>query len=731
MSGTRNDVNNAPANAFRGCIDFHGHHSAKGGWYFSGWLSHPWPSGQPPTAATALFADHQLIACEKISFYPRLDVSGQGIGFAAFCEAGVATREGFLALLIEDAGVPYPIYPAEGLQPRHDHDLPLSLKDPLIDVGQEALPRQIATQLSDVETRPSITGCIDFHGYHTAAQGWLLWGWMARGLDDDQIPDQVRISFDQGEVDAPAVVVHYQRGDLRGDALGIAIFVPGEPLSPGSVRAVSFMAGDLQVALSPAPEAVRVRDPDLGPRFRQAIATAWPCEARDYLSRLAGRQPYRGEDTLPSLAPAVFLEIDEAMRAGPDGLILMGWYLAREGEVTSIRVRCGARDTELRLDQSVRLLRPDVIDGHARHGFTDPRSGFIAFAPGSIEAEGKIYLEIRTKDEEAVYRHIPAPRLSGLPAIQRVLAEVDLRYADLARGFDQVLGPAIEGLNQRRLLTKPSWDVVDHGESAPRPKISMIVPLYGRLDFVEYQLAFFSLNPGFSETEIIYVLDDPSARKEALGMFASAFARFRVPFKAVLLDRNVGYAPANNIGLSLARGGFVAFVNSDVFPGTPEWLPRLVARLEADPSIGVIGPMLLFEDGSVQHRGISFSRLPEFSSWHFPIHRGKGRRPDAATALETHDAITGACMVMRHAVIEALGGFDEAFAVGDFEDTDVCLKLQAQGLRCVVDPSAWLYHLERKSQVSAAQTWRMNLTAYNAWQHERRWGETLAARPRA
>ena len=74
-----------------------------------------------------------------------------------------------------------------------------------------------------------------------------------------------------------------------------------------------------------------------------------------------------------------------------------------------------------------------------------------------------------------------------------------------------------------------------------------------------------------------------------------------------------------------------------------------------------------------------------------------------------------------------MGGFDEIYAIGDFEDTDLCLKLQAVGYRCVVDPSVHLYHLERKSQASSASAWRLNLTIYNAWQHQRRWANSIAA----
>ena len=83
---------------------------------------------------------------------------------------------------------------------------------------------------------------------------------------------------------------------------------------------------------------------------------------------------------------------------------------------------------------------------------------------------------------------------------------------------------------------------------------------------------------------------------------------------------------------------------------------------------------------------------------------------------------------MKRALSLEMGGFDETFILGDFEDTDRCLKLQAGGYRCVVDTGVQLIHLERKSQEGSGVTWRMNLTVYNAWQHERRWGETLAAR---
>ena len=550
---------------------------------------------------------------------------------------------------------------------------------------------------------------------------------MSSGWNEDQPPGRIVVSFDDGDVEGEAFAVLYPRRDLRDGAEGIAFIVRGEIWPAGKFCSVSFEAGGVRATLYAAPAASRLREIELLSRFRPLLDQAISGHHRDILDSLLARQSYRGEDSLVELAPRVLLEIDEAIRCGSDGLVLMGWLLAFPNEIAAIRVRSGSRATALHLETCIRIDRPDVIEAFAQHGYCDQCCGFIAYLPHAVEPGSRIYLEVETTRHEVRYRNVPVPRLEGLAAAKRLLASVDVRFGEVQHAFDQVLGPAMEALNRSRLAQTASVEVIDYGQVPTNPRFSVIVPLHGRLDFVEYQLALFSAHPDCAEIEFIYVLDDPPKRKAAQYLFTSVFERFRVPFRAVLLDRNVGFAPANNVGLAQARGKFVSFLNSDVFPGTIDWLERLADGLDADPSIGVTGPVLLYEDGSVQHRGMYFSRLKEFGNWHFAQHHGKGLRLAEMQGLETHISITGACMVMTRALALALGGFDETFAVGDFEDSDLCLRLQERGYRCVIDPAVRLFHLERKSQASSALGWRMNLTLYNAWQHERRWARTIMA----
>ncbi|MFX8895512.1 hypothetical protein ABTM96_20470, partial [Acinetobacter baumannii] len=73
----------------------------------------------------------------------------------------------------------------------------------------------------------------------------------------------------------------------------------------------------------------------------------------------------------------------------------------------------------------------------------------------------------------------------------------NVRYQAVDEAFDHVLGPAIRALNARRLADKGKPDELHYGTLPAAPKTSLVIPLYGRLDFVEYQMAMFTLSPDY------------------------------------------------------------------------------------------------------------------------------------------------------------------------------------------------------------------------------------------
>jgi len=78
-------------------------------------------------------------------------------------------------------------------------------------------------------------------------------------------------------------------------------------------------------------------------------------------------------------------------------------------------------------------------------------------------------------------------------------------------------------------------------------------------------------------------------------------------------------------------------------------------------------------------------------------------------------------------VFDRLGGFDENFVIGDFEDSDFSLRLRAAGLACWYEPAAVLYHIERQSIDRHDAHGNSAATMVNRWRQHRLWGPAIDA----
>jgi GT2 family glycosyltransferase len=586
-------------------------------------------------------------------------------------------------------------------------------------------PRALANEAqAPLRQTAAISGYVDLCGYSNAAGGWLFSGWMPRpnALEQSE-PLEALVRFEQTQCRGAATLAFYERADLDQLGVGVVAFVSGSSRAAGQLEHVALSFKGIAYQLQAGHASQRLADHDMVARVRSTLVQQAPVSAcRDHLLSIISRPAFAGIDTLASLSEQVLLEIDEAFYCPPGDVLLKGWLLAAPGTIRTIRVRSGPLVGALDLPQSIQVSRPDVIAAFgAQTGFSDPRCGFIARVPAAISRGDISYLEVELDSGEVGFKPFRLSRHAGINAIKQIMEAVDVRYDELDHAFDQVLGPAISLLNAARPQERGPAHTMQFGWIPDNPEYSLIIPLYGRVDFLEYQMAMFSRHAAHQQHEIIYVLDDPQKRRELEVLAHSTFERFGIPFTLLILPENLGFAPACNIGLKAARGTFICFFNSDIFPITEDWLELLAGRLKQNAGIGVIGPRLLFEDGTIQHEGCHYRPIKEFGNWLFVDHVNKGRIPDEDRGLRVCEAITGACMLMRRSLALELGGFDESYIIGDFEDSDLCLKVRERGLTCVVAGDCQLYHLERKSQAMPDQRWRMNVTLYNAWVHQRRW----------
>ena len=389
----------------------------------------------------------------------------------------------------------------------------------------------------------------------------------------------------------------------------------------------------------------------------------------------------------------------------PAGLLLQGW-LADPGSAIA-RIALRREDAEWPISPDAWLDTPDFD--------ADGGRGFVAFAPGAPRAGSSVEATLHSGE----VARFPLP--AGLSSLRAMLAAAGpLPDGAVGRAFDQVLGPPLLALHRETLARPMTVEERRFGTQPSAPRASVIIPLHGRLDMLDVQMALFSACR-MEADEVVFVLDDPPLRAAALAAAQSAWERFAVPLRLILPARSRGFGPACNLGLHRSGGRSVVFLNADAFPQGTDWLDRLVAAL-AEPMVGAAGARLLYPDGSLQHGGMRIEAAP--CGWRFPEHPDKGLRPpEAGTAPRDVEALTGACLALRRDVAERFGGFSEDYVIGDFEDADLCARLRAEGLRCVMEDRATLVHLERQSQGRADEVaWRWNLTLLNAWIYNRRFG---------
>lgn len=569
-------------------------------------------------------------------------------------------------------------------------------------------------------------GYVDFHGWSTALDGWLFGGW----IRNDAIGGEglTRARVDHGDAGGSDVLLlTYPRADIATIGQGVIAFVPGNAETADDLFRLRLDDGH-RLTLEASVSAQRLADLD-AVRTVRAIVRDLPHAADSPLARLVTRPIYEGVDTLAQLNRPIFLEIDEVVRGGADGVLLIGWCVDPAKDIATIRVRSGGLASPPIGDAWLGVDRPDIRDTLGRRFDIDhARFGFHAYAalPGHDPAQ--LHLEITLADGTVAFKPLPAAARTGRGGIVRLLSGAMVTADTVRHVCGRVLGPPVVGINRERLAATGAPAVLALGMLPPRPRCSVVVPLYGRLDFMMYQMALMS-ETGLARDELVYVLDQPERRTEFLHLARSCHQRYAMPARLVLPPENLGFAGASNAGMTAGAGDYVCFLNSDVVPITGDWLDRLVAAMEADPGIGILGAQLWFEDGTLQHGGMAMKRLAAFGNMPFPHHPGKGRMPAPGDGVRDVPLVTGALMLMRRTLARELGGFDTDYVTGDFEDADLCMKVRARGLRCAVHDGVRLYHLERQSQGSAAQAWRQNLTLVNACTFADRWDAALADVP--
>ncbi|THJ20880.1 MAG: glycosyltransferase [Nitrospira sp. CG24E] len=336
----------------------------------------------------------------------------------------------------------------------------------------------------------------------------------------------------------------------------------------------------------------------------------------------------------------------------------------------------------------------------------------------------RTYLKI---DDALNSRHaLGEAQVARVMQVAQELEKPDLQQLALIRSgaerFDRTyLQRVLHPVYQTLLQSAYAWGIceaVEQGVGAipsviacaspkPRFKASIVIPVFNKLELTSQCLATLASLTTMPEYEVIVV---DNASTDGTAEFLAALGG---DVQVIRNPENYGFAVACNQGAKAARGEFLLFLNNDTIP-TEGWLNALVDEVERHPDVAVVGSKLLYEDGTIQHAGVAFSRI-----WFSPYHIYKGFPADAPVVNRRREfqCVTAACMLARREVFESVGGFDDGYRNG-FEDVDLCLKIGERGWKIVYQPKSVLYHLESQTPGRKAHERENSKRLLARWGHK-------------
>lgn len=283
--------------------------------------------------------------------------------------------------------------------------------------------------------------------------------------------------------------------------------------------------------------------------------------------------------------------------------------------------------------------------------------------------------------------------LVTLPGVEEDASFERVHGRTLSSVFDTGLG-AIERAARRTQRPRGLVSIVMLSWNAPSFTVKALESIRARTT-EPYEVIVVDNGSGPETLDMLRAIDDPHVR-------------------VVYNKRNRGYAGGNNDGIAAASGEYVVLLNNDVVV-SEGWLDALIAPFAHDAGIGVTAPR---SNKVVGHQQLPFATYDSeesmlaFARTRAELYDERGYYADRAIGL---------CLCVDRTVLETIGGFDERFVLGNFEDDDFCLRVRAAGYAIYICEDSFIHHFGSASfsanNVDYAVTMRDNWTRF-----AKKWG---------
>lgn len=290
---------------------------------------------------------------------------------------------------------------------------------------------------------------------------------------------------------------------------------------------------------------------------------------------------------------------------------------------------------------------------------------------------------------------------SGLPEFQRWRSLTE----STARPWEAVLDSS-KPLLSTGVITLPT---------SSTPLISVIIPVYGKIDYTLMCLRSIAISSIQNPFEVIIVNDCSSDNT----LFALENV---VGLRVISNSTNQGFIRSCNNGASVAQGAYLCFLNNDteVCDG---WLDELIRTFDDFPNVGLAGSRFIYPNGILQEAGGII--------WRDGSARNFGRGGDPCDPIFNYarevDYVSGASILIKKTLFDELGGFDELYLPAYCEDSDLALKVRSRGLKVMYQPLSVVIHYEGVTSGTDINQGTKACQVLNTRKLFERWRELLAS----
>ncbi len=231
----------------------------------------------------------------------------------------------------------------------------------------------------------------------------------------------------------------------------------------------------------------------------------------------------------------------------------------------------------------------------------------------------------------------------------------------------------------------------------PDTKVSIILPMKDKYKLTENCIKSILSLSTYSNYEILIV--NNKSEEKATYQWFECIQEVDQRIQVINADFEFNWSKINNYAVRKSQGDVLVFLNNDTVIITPDWIERL-CELTLRDDVGIVGPLLLYEDNTIQHAGV----VVGIGGWadHIykgmpPVHMGT---PYVSPMVNRNVlGVTGACMCISRDKFDKLGGFDEEFIICG-SDIELGIRAYEAGYNNIYNAHVRLYHLESKSRDS-------------------------------